>query len=83
MHTFKAVFVSFFLVFFSSFSLANEDAQVTAEQLQYDNDKQESVVVVSIDPYEKWQDYLDKYDIVEGENERNGRTFFIASSNMI
>jgi hypothetical protein len=80
MHTFKAVFVSFFLVFFSSFSLANEDAQVTAEQLQYDNDKQESVVVVSIDPYEKWQDYLDKYDIVEGENERNGRTFFIASS---
>jgi len=76
----KRIFASSLLVFFSSFSLANEDAQVTAEELQYDIDKQENVVVVSIDPYDKWLDYLDKYDLAEGENERNGRTFFIASS---
>ena len=79
MHIFtKAILTSFFLIFFSSLSLSNENSEVTSEELQFDSDKQESVVV-SIDPEEKWQDYLDKYGIEDGENERNGRTFFIAS----
>ena len=64
---------------FTTIVFANEDKQVTGEQLQYDSDKQESTIVVSIDPYDKWQDYLDKYGLSEGENERNERTFFIAA----
>jgi len=74
----KTIFATFSLLFFSSLSLANENSEVTAEELQFDSDRQESVVV-SIDPEEKWQDYLDKYGLIEGEQERNGRTFFIAS----
>lgn len=66
------------LTLLTTIVFANEDKQVTAEELQYDSDKQESIVV-SIDPYDKWQDYLDKYGLNEGENKRNGRTFFIAS----
>ncbi len=68
---------------FTTIVFANEDKQVTGEQLQYDSDKQESTIgtiVVSIDPYDKWQDYIDKYGLEEGFNERNGRTFFIAAS---
>lgn len=73
----KVISTILLLLVFSS-SLANEDTQVTAEQLQYDSDKQESIVVSSIDPEDKWQDYLDKYGIQRGMNERNERTFFIA-----
>ena len=61
MHIFtKAILTSLFLIFFSSLSLSNENSEVTSEELQFDSDKQENIVV-SIDPEEKWQDYLEKY----------------------
>jgi hypothetical protein len=78
MNIFIKVINTILLLLVFSLSLANEDTQVTAEELQYDSDKQESIVL-SIDPEEKWQDYLDKYGIQPGQNERNGRTFFIVS----
>ena len=67
------------VTFFSVFAFADANKQVTAEELQYDSAKHENVVVKSVDPLDKWEDYLNKYGINVGENKRNGRTFFIAS----
>ena len=62
------------LLIFSSSSFAEVSA---FEELQYDSDKQVSIVSPT-DPSLKWQEYLSNGKIQEGTNSRNGRIFLIA-----
>ena len=58
---------------FSSFADVSE-----SEELQYDSEKQASIVTPT-DPYLKWQKYLSEKGIREGANKRSdGSVFLIA-----
>ena len=79
----KTVLASFFLVFFSSLSIASEDIQVTVEELQYNSDKQESIASPTA-PSLKWEQYLLNGNINVGTNIRDdGRIFLIAYGEQI
>ena len=71
--------ISRLTVLISIFFVSSSFADVSeSEELQYDSEKQASIVTPT-DPYLKWQKYLSEKGIREGANNRSdGSVFLIA-----